>query len=73
LKEEKILMDRDHRAIPASALDDDDDEDEDKEISGEDNDDERIGTRYNYSFFHVIFAMGAMYVAMLLTNWYVSF
>ncbi|KAJ8586934.1 TMS membrane protein/tumor differentially expressed protein [Rhizopogon salebrosus TDB-379] len=57
-------------AIPASALnegfDEDDDEDEDY---GEAKDDERSGTRYNYSWFHVIFAIGAMYVAMLLTDW----
>ncbi|KIJ66713.1 hypothetical protein HYDPIDRAFT_174100 [Hydnomerulius pinastri MD-312] len=56
-------------AIPESALyeqEDDDDEDEDY---GETKDDERSGTRYNYSWFHVIFAIGAMYVAMLLTDW----
>ncbi|KAH9949901.1 serine incorporator/TMS membrane protein [Amylocystis lapponica] len=55
-------------AIPASALDEDEDEDED-EMVGEARDDERSGTRYNYSWFHVIFAIGAMYVAMLLTDW----
>lgn len=32
-------------------------------------DDEKEGTRYNYSFFHISFALGAMYVCMLLTNW----
>jgi len=32
-------------------------------------DDEKEGTRYNYSFFHLSFALGAMYVCMLLTNW----
>lgn len=55
-------------AIPASALDDED-EDEDEEDIGETRDDERSGTRYNYSWFHVIFAIGMMYVAMLLTDW----
>ncbi|KAH9838305.1 serine incorporator/TMS membrane protein [Rhodofomes roseus] len=55
-------------AIPASALDEDEDEDED-EVIGETRDDERSGTRYNYSWFHIIFAMGAMYVAVLLTDW----
>ncbi|KZT07751.1 TMS membrane protein/tumor differentially expressed protein [Laetiporus sulphureus 93-53] len=55
-------------AIPASALDEEEDEDED-EIVGETRDDERTGTRYNYSWFHLIFAIGAMYVAMLLTDW----
>lgn len=55
-------------AIPASALDEEDEDDED-EIVGETRDDERTGTRYNYSWFHLIFAIGAMYVAMLLTDW----
>lgn len=32
-------------------------------------DDETEGTAYNYSFFHLSFALGAMYVCMLLTNW----
>jgi len=54
-------------AIPASALNEDEDEDED-EIS-DSRDDERSGTRYNYSWFHIIFVLGAMYVAMLLTDW----
>ncbi|KAI5995762.1 serine incorporator/TMS membrane protein [Pisolithus orientalis] len=53
-------------AIPASALREDEDEDEDEADTV---DDERTGTRYNYSWFHVIFAIGAMYVAMLLTDW----
>jgi len=56
-------------AIPESALHEDQyDEDED-ESQGEDRDDEKVGTRYNYSWFHIIFAGGAMYVAMLLTDW----
>ena len=71
-------------AIPASALDEEEDEDDDEPV-GETRDDERTGTRYNvsassqslnsgthrmqYSWFHVIFAIGAMYVAMLLTDW----
>lgn len=57
----------DARSLPASALEDDD---EDEEDNGE-NDDERTGTRYNYAWFHVVFVLGTMYVAMLLTNWYV--
>jgi len=57
-------------SIPASALDEDDDDDLDDEgPTGEDRDDERSSTKYNYSWFHVIFVMGAMYVAMLLTDW----
>jgi len=55
-------------AIPASALDEEEEDDDDEEI-GEGRDDERSGTRYNYSWFHVIFAIGMMYVAMLLTDW----
>ncbi|KAL0954759.1 hypothetical protein HGRIS_003710 [Hohenbuehelia grisea] len=56
-------------AIPASALDEEDEEDEDEGPVGESRDDERAGTRYNYSWFHIIFVIGAMYVAMLLTDW----
>ena len=32
-------------------------------------DDEVDACTYNYSFFHLIFAIASMYVAMLLTNW----
>ncbi|KAI9142034.1 serine incorporator/TMS membrane protein [Paraphysoderma sedebokerense] len=32
-------------------------------------DDETEGTSYNYSFFHIIFCLASMYVAMLLTDW----
>jgi len=56
-------------AIPASALNEEDSDDEDDEVLGDNRDDERSGTRYNYSWFHVIFAIAAMYVAMLLTDW----
>ncbi|KAM0787315.1 hypothetical protein ACM66B_007089 [Microbotryomycetes sp. NB124-2] len=55
-------------SLPASALDEDDSDDEGA-TGGDEHDDERTGTRYNYSFFHVIFIGAAMYVAMLLTNW----
>lgn len=55
-------------AIPRSALNEEDD-DEDGDDYGESQDDERSGTRYNYSWFHIIFVLGAMYVAMLLTDW----
>ncbi|KAG8984912.1 hypothetical protein FRB94_005434 [Tulasnella sp. JGI-2019a] len=60
-------------AIPASALDEDDEQDSDDEqdVTGEERDDERTGTKYNYSWFHIIFVMGAMYVAELLTDWHV--
>ncbi|PPQ69010.1 hypothetical protein CVT24_000085 [Panaeolus cyanescens] len=56
-------------AIPASALQEQDDDEDDEEVVGESRDDERTGTRYNYSWFHIIFAIAAMYVAMLLTDW----
>ncbi|KAJ7650425.1 serine incorporator/TMS membrane protein [Roridomyces roridus] len=55
-------------AIPASALDEEQ-SDEEEEIDNETRDDERSGTRYNYSWFHVIFAIASMYVAMLLNDW----
>ncbi|KAF9264866.1 TMS membrane protein/tumor differentially expressed protein [Marasmius fiardii PR-910] len=54
-------------AIPASALNEEE-EQEEEETMGEARDDERSGTRYNYSWFHIIFAMAAMYVAALLTD-----
>ncbi len=43
----------------ASGLDDEEDGYED---------DEQDGVQYNYSFFHFIFMIGSMYLAMLLTN-----
>jgi len=49
--------------IPTKHSIDDDDEDED------DHDDEKDQNSYNYSLFHLAFALGAMYVTMLLTNW----
>lgn len=56
-------------AIPASALYEEEDEDDEDDNLGETRDDERTGTRYNYSWFHIIFAIASMYVAMLLTDW----
>ncbi|CAG7851941.1 Membrane protein TMS1 [Serendipita indica DSM 11827] len=66
-------------AIPASALNDrslyaDGDADSDDEVDvavGEERDDEKVAVRYNYSWFHIIFAMASMYVAMLLTDWHI--
>jgi serine incorporator 1/3 len=52
-------------ALPASALDEDsDDEDDDKYAK----DDERTGTQYNYTLFHIIFLMATCWVATLLTQ-----
>ncbi|KAI1316068.1 hypothetical protein EDD11_010457 [Mortierella claussenii] len=54
-------------ALPVSALDDDDDEDDDENYDVRD--DEKNGCQYNYSFFHIVFAIAAMYISMVLTNW----
>ncbi|WVQ77734.1 hypothetical protein IAR50_007424 [Cryptococcus sp. DSM 104548] len=57
-------------SLPASVLDEpEDDDDEIEAAMGEERDDERAGTKYNYSWFHIIFAIAAMYVAGLLTDW----
>ena len=57
-------------SLPASVLDEPEDDDDEIEATiGEERDDERAGTKYNYSWFHVIFVMAAMYVAGLLTDW----
>ncbi|PKI82293.1 hypothetical protein MVES_003803 [Malassezia vespertilionis] len=63
-------------ALPASALDEEIHAQDEEEalppgtvVSAPLNDDERSGTRYNYSFFHIIFAMAVCYMAMLLTDW----
>lgn len=63
-------------SLPASALEEDDDDDDDVGSlggggsgGGDERDDERNGTRYDYTFFHIIFAMAACYTAMLLTDW----
>ncbi|KAI8880352.1 TMS membrane protein/tumor differentially expressed protein [Backusella circina FSU 941] len=53
-------------ALPRSVLYEDDDD----EFEGADElDDERYGSLYSYSFFHFVFAIAAMYVSMVLTNW----
>ncbi|ORX37762.1 putative vacuolar transmembrane protein [Kockovaella imperatae] len=57
-------------SLPASVLDEPEDNDDEIEATiGEERDDERGGTKYNYSWFHIIFVMAAMYVAGLLTDW----
>lgn len=52
-------------SLPASALDDDSD-DEDDSYGGK-NDDEKMGTQYPYTWFHVIFLLATSWVATLLT------
>ena len=55
-------------SLPANALDDDSD-DEDAASDGHGGkDDERSGTQYNYSLFHVIFLLATTWVATLLTQ-----
>lgn len=54
-------------SLPANALDDDDDDDESNNGHGG-KDDERQGTQYNYSLFHVIFLLATCWVATLLTQ-----
>jgi len=44
-------------------------DEEDGEGPAQAPDDETEETTYNYSFFHLSFALGGMYVCMLLTNW----
>jgi serine incorporator 1/3 len=58
-------------ALPASALDDDSDDDSETDTptkASRAKDDERQGTQYNYSLFHVIFFMATCWVATLLTQ-----
>jgi len=40
-----------------------------EDLDDEDADDEANKTSYSYSFFHLTYAMAAMYLAMLFTNW----
>ena len=54
-------------SLPANALDDDDDDDASDDGHGG-KDDERSGTQYNYSLFHVIFLLATCWVATLLTQ-----
>jgi hypothetical protein len=51
-------------SLPASALDEDNESDDGKDAK----DDERTGTQYSYSLFHVIFLLATCWVATLLTQ-----
>ena len=65
-------------ALPASALDDSDSDDSDSDDDNSSSrrksrktnprDDERNATQYNYTVFHIIFLLGTMWVATLLTT-----
>lgn len=56
-------------SLPANALDDDDDEEDNVSNDGRGGkDDERAGTQYNYSLFHIIFLLATTWVATLLTQ-----
>ncbi|KAI1324974.1 serine incorporator/TMS membrane protein, partial [Xylariaceae sp. FL0255] len=57
-------------SLPADALLDDDSDDDDSHGSGGNtsHDDERQGTQYDYSVFHVIFFLATCWVATLLTS-----
>ncbi|BGP20111.1 hypothetical protein JCM10213_000805 [Rhodosporidiobolus nylandii] len=59
----------DEGSLPASVLDEDSDDEDEDGLDTPVNDDERSGTRYSYSWFHVIFILATMYTAALLTNW----
>ena len=56
-------------SLPANALDSDSDSEYDAEDDGRGGkDDERAGTQYNYSLFHIIFLLATTWVATLLTQ-----
>ncbi len=55
-------------SLPANALDDDSDDESEDGGHNKGRDDERSGTQYNYSLFHVIFLLGTCWVATLLSQ-----
>lgn len=55
-------------SLPANALDDDSDDEDTANDGHGGKDDEKSGTQYNYSLFHVIFLLATMWVATLLTQ-----
>lgn len=61
-------------ALPASALDSDSEDSDDEEETSSNKkrknprDDEKAGTQYNYSMFHLIFLLSTAWIATLLTS-----
>jgi len=53
-------------SLPANALDENDDDSDDGKLDAKD--DERAGTQYNYTLFHIIFFLATCWVASLLTS-----
>lgn len=43
------------------------------EVGVEAEPDEESAVQYSYSFFHIIYALGAMYLAMVLIDWHIQF
>jgi len=61
----------DINSIESPSINDDHDDQHNHNHNDNDNehDDEREGTTYNYSFFHLVFALGYCYIAELLVDW----
>lgn len=64
VKGDKLLPELNEDNIPGSPH-----SDEDEAHAKGPEDDERQGVAYNYTFFHVTFMLGVMYVFMLMTDW----
>lgn len=63
---DKLLPELNDENIPGS---DSHHHDDDDHHEGKVEDDERDEVAYNYSFFHVTFMLGVMYVYMIMTDW----
>ncbi len=61
---DKLLPELNDENIPGSDSHHDDDHHE-----GKVEDDEKDEVAYNYSFFHITFMLGVMYVYMIMTDW----